>query len=347
MPFRKNNIKGAEQSTFLLCALVLLLHFSCKKSFELELPMGFEPPTYPKDNELTAARVALGKKLFYDPLLSRDSSISCNSCHKQEFAFADPRPISPGVDGRMGKRNAMSLVNVAYGKRMNRDGGVPKLDLQAIVPIETEEEMDFTAQQIAERLVQLPEYEALFTEAYGRGPDAFTITRALGAFQRTLISGNAPYDQYMFQGNNRALSESAIRGEALFSSQRLQCSSCHSGFNFSSGEFANNGLYSEYADQGRRDVTLADEDIGVFKIPTLRNIAVSAPYMHDGSLNTLEEVIEHYNQGGKNHPNKDEKIKPLNLNAKEKEDLLHFLEALTDQSFVTNPDFKPKLSDAL
>jgi cytochrome c peroxidase len=332
---------------FRLFFLILIsFYFSCNSasvveeaSYTLHLPEGFPEPDYPKDNALTAARVALGKRLFYDPLLSRDSSISCNSCHKQAHAFSDPLAISPGVAGRLGKRNAMSLVNLAYTTKANRDGGVPKLDLQAIVPIETEEEMDFTAEEISQRLLQDPSYVQLFQEAYERGPDAFTITRALGAFQRTLLSGNSAYDQYEFQGKKEALNASEIRGKELFFSARLNCSSCHNGFNFTTGEFANNGLYEVYEDNGRRDVTLAEEDIGRFKIPTLRNIAVSAPYMHNGSLNTLEEVIDHYNQGGKNHPNKDERIKPLNLTEAEKTDLINFLESLTDSTFLNNPAF--------
>ena len=332
-------IKGKWQPMWLSFSLLFLLLNACSKPYELDIPPGFEAPTFPKDNSLTVERVALGKKLFYDPILSRDSTISCNSCHKQAFAFADPRPISPGIEGRLGKRNAMSLVNVAYGKKMNRDGGVPKLDLQAIVPIETEEEMDFTAHEIAERLKKITEYQALFTKAYDRGPDAFTITRALGAFQRTLISGNSSYDQFEFQGNKEALTISAQRGKALFFSERLNCTKCHSGFNFSSGEFANNGLYETYADNGRKDVTLSNEDLGFFKIPTLRNIELSAPYMHDGSLATLDEVIEHYNSGGKNHINQSEHIKPLKLSVAEKEDLLAFLKALTDRSFIENIAF--------
>lgn len=325
---------------WMVLPFIFFLFPACEKTYELEIPEGFPVPIYPKDNALSAARVALGKKLFYDPLLSRDSSISCNSCHKQEFAFTDPKPISPGVENRLGKRNAMSLVNVAYGKMMNRDGGVPKLDLQAIVPIETEEEMDFSAQEIAERLNQMPDYQKLFKKAYDREADAFTITRALGAFQRTLISGNSPYDQYEFQGIAHALNAQELRGKALFFSDRLNCTTCHSGFNFSAGTFANNGLYENYKDNGRRDVTLAEADIGHFKIPTLRNIELTAPYMHDGSLSTLEAVIEHYDSGGKAHPNKNEVIQPLHLSNEEKQDLIAFLKSLTDQRFIENPAFR-------
>lgn len=335
-----------KRSRLIFLAIILFLS-TCtttnpsveQESYQLQLPEGFPEPDFPKDNAPTAVRVALGKRLFYDPLLSRDSSISCNSCHIQAHAFSDPVAISPGVEGRLGKRNAMSLVNLAYTTKANRDGGVPKLDLQAIVPIETEEEMDFTAEEISERLLQDSSYVALFQEAYGRGPDAFTITRALGSFQRTLLSGNSAYDQYTFQDKKEALSASEVRGKDLFFSERLNCGSCHNGFNFTTGDFANNGLYETYEDNGRRDVTLAEEDIGLFKIPTLRNVGVSAPYMHNGSLKTLEQVIEHYNQGGKNHPNQDKRIKPLNLTDTEKTDLVNFLESLTDSTFLNNPAF--------
>lgn len=308
--------------------------------YALQLPPGFPYPDIPEDNALTVARVALGKRLFYDPILSADSTISCASCHLPALAFADDAPISPGVGRRLGLRNAPTLANVAYLTLVNKDGGVPKLDLQALVPIEDHNEMDLSILSAALRLNAHPDYLEAFQRAYGEEASPFTITRALAAFLRILISGDSPYDRYE-QGKG-SLSESAKRGSALFFSERAQCSSCHSGFNFTDNGFHNNGLYDTYADPGRMRATFLPEDEGKFRVPTLRNIALTAPYMHDGSLPGLEAVIAHYNSGGSQHPNKDERIRPLGLSEMEKADLLAFLQALTDSTFIANPEFMPE-----
>lgn len=306
--------------------------------FALKLPEGFPAPAIPEDNALTEARVALGKRLFYDPVLSSDSSISCQSCHRQELAFADDRPISPGVQGRLGFRNSPTLANVAYLSRINKDGGVTKLDLQAIVPIEDHAEMDFSILLAAERLNAMPTYEAAFAKAYGEPASPFTITRALGSFMRTMISGHSRYD--IAQQGGAPLSAAEARGEMLFFSSRTQCSTCHSGFNFTQNQFLNNGLYLEYEDGGRHRVTLQEEDMGKFRVPTLRNISVTAPYMHDGSLADLRAVVQHYNQGGKGHANQDPRVKPLGLSEQEQNDLIAFLQTLTDTAFLTDEQFR-------
>lgn len=306
-----------------------------------EVPAGFPAPIDSEQNPTTLAKVELGKQLFYDPILSRDSSISCNSCHKQELAFADDRAISPGVEGRLGLRNAPTLANVAYVTRFNKDGGVPKLDMQAGVPIEDENEMDLLMRIAAERLNAIPAYREAFQRAFARPADAFTITRALAAFQRTLISGDSRFDQYAYQGQSTALSEAELRGRALFFSERTQCSSCHTGFNFTNEAFINNGLYLDYGDDpGRQRVTVSPDDEGKFRVPTLRNVGLTAPYMHDGSLADLNAVIEHYDQGGQGHPLQDPRIQPLNLSDAEKHDLIAFLHSLTDASFLNNPAYR-------
>ncbi len=310
------------------------------ENYAISWPESFEEPVIPADNVLTKARVALGKKLFYDPILSRDSTVSCNSCHKQEFAFADDLPISPGVEDRLGFRNAPSLANVAWLQKVNRDGGVVKLDLQASVPIEDENEMDFTLLEAAERLNRHPDYAQMCQNAYGRPADPFVITRALGAFQRTLVSSDAPYDRFLYYNQDSALTPSQLRGLELFSSEKAGCTNCHSGFNLTTNQFENNGLHEDYSkDQGRRRVTLLPEDDGKFRVPSLRNVALTAPYMHDGSLGSLEAVIEHYNSGGTDHPLKSEHIRPLNLTETEKQDLVNFLESLTDSTFINNPEY--------
>jgi cytochrome c peroxidase len=341
-----------KRNQFYILLLAFLFLGSCEKEdtsalpeevYSLEIPTGFPEPAIPENNQLTQARVELGRQLFYDPILSADTSISCTSCHKQELAFADDVPISPGVAGRLGFRNSPGLANVAWLSVINKDGGVPKLDLQPMVPIEDINEMDLHPLEAADRLNEDPAYREKFLEAYGKLAEPFTITRALGAFMRTLISGNSPYDQYAFQGDESALSDQQIRGKALFFSDRTQCGSCHAGFNFSDDSFRNNGLYLEYEDTGRRRVTGDSADIGLFRVPSLRNIALTAPYMHDGSLSTLEEVIEHYNSGGKGHFNQSPLIRPLGLSQEEKAELISFLQSLTDPSFVNNPAFSSPL----
>ncbi len=345
MTILKTNILGL--ASILLASLFFA---SCEKepsspirldAYPMVWPTDAEMPNIPVDNELTKARVALGKKLFYDPILSIDSTISCNSCHKQELAFADNKAVSPGIENRLGFRNAPSLANLAWLDLVNRDGGVVKLDLQASVPIEDENEMGFTLLEAAARLNKHTDYYELSLQAYGKPVDPFVITRALGAFQRILVSSDSPYDQYVYHNQTDALTESQIRGMELFFSDKTGCVNCHAGFNLTNNQFENNGLYEDYtADLGRRRVTFLPEDEGKFRVPGLRNVALTAPYMHDGSLISLEAVIEHYNSGGSNHPVKNEHIKPLYLTDMEKQDLLHFLESLTDSTFINNPEYR-------
>ncbi len=327
-----------------LLGLVFLV-LACKgpvdeTPYDLSIPAGFPNPEIPADNALTQARVALGKRLFYDKILSRDQSISCNSCHIQELAFSDGKVKSLGVEDRIGRRNAPALYNLAYLKAVNRDGGVPKLDLQAIVPIEDHAEMDLSIDSAANRLNADPSYKIAFANAYGEVATPFTITRALGSFIRILISGNSPWDRYR-NGDMSALSPEAIKGRNLFFSPRVRCMTCHSGFNLTDNSFSNIGLYEEYPDKGRSRVTINPEDAGKYRVPSLRNVALTAPYMHDGSMETLEEVMAHYVQGGANHPNKDINIFPLDINEEEQKAILAFLESLTDESFLQNPAFLP------
>jgi cytochrome c peroxidase len=309
--------------------------------YSYEVPAGFPIPVEPAENPLTVAKVALGKRLFYDPILSSDETISCNSCHRQELAFADNVAISPGVAGRLGIRNAPSLANLAYVTVFHKDGGVPKLEIQAGSPIEDVNEMDLSIFVAADRINALPEYREQFLRAFGREADAFTITRALAAFQRTMISGDSAYDQYTYQGVSTAMCAAQLRGRDLFFSYELACSTCHTGFNFTNDGFYNNGLELDHSDDlGLRRVSLDALDIGKFRVPSLRNIALTAPYMHAGSLPTLTAVIDHYNSGGVGHPLQDERIRPLGLTTAEKVDLVAFLESLTDETFIADERFR-------
>lgn len=324
--------------------LCLLFFFSCNKEQnrvdseitpDLKAPRGFPEIPFTAENPYTDEKWILGKRLFYETALSLDYSISCASCHKPEIAFSDFVPKSIGSGQQVGRRNSPSLANIAYHPYYTREGGVPTLEMQILVPIQEHDEFNFNIIEIAERLKQIPEYVEMSNKVFGRDPDAYVITRAIGIFERTIISGNSPYDSFI-NGNKSALTVAAQKGANLFFSERTGCSNCHSGFNFTDYSFANNGLYEFYGDIGRERFTGNEDDRALFKVPTLRNIAVTSPYMHDGSIATLQEVIQHYNSGGKAHPNKSRLIKPLGLSTQEQQDLLAFLNSLTDNSFLSN-----------
>ena len=330
--------------------LALLFLAACRKEQQpvppaepeplLAVPEGFPAPVFPADNELTPARFALGKRLFYDPVMSRDSSVSCASCHDPRRAFSDSVAFSPGVGGAAGTRNAPTLANVGYHPYYTREGGVPTLEMQILVPIQEHNEFDFNILLIAERLQRDTSYIRMSREAYGRDPDFYIITRGIACFERTLLSGQSRYDQFFFQGKSDALSAAEQRGMDLFFSEKTNCGVCHAGFNFSNYAFENNGLYENYADPGRFRLTGDSADLARFKVPTLRNAAVTAPYMHDGSLPTLAAVVEHYNSGGRAHEHKSPLVRPLGLTLQEKAELLAFLESLTDTHFIQNSKFR-------
>jgi cytochrome c peroxidase len=229
-------------------------------------------------------------------------------------------------------------MNLAWSKTFFWHGGALSLEVQAVGPIKNPLEMDTTLTEVAERLAVEPELVEEFQRAYQEDPSESTITRALASFGRSLVSGNSPYDRWL-AGDASAMDEAAVRGEALFNGERGECFHCHAGFNFSNNAFRNNGIAPDDPDEGRREITLKDSDLGKFKVPTLRNVAVSAPFMHDGSLETLDDVIAAYVQGGRGHPNTDPTVQPLDLDAAEQADLRAFLEALTDQEFLESPAF--------
>ncbi len=323
---------------------MFLILFACSKkeseTYEptFDLPANFPSIKYPEDNAYTYSRWKLGKKLFYDNALSRTQTINCGSCHQTQFGMADNKAFSIGVDGAVGFRNAPTLTNVAYQPYYNFDGGNPTLEMQVLVPIQEHVEFDFNIIEIGRRLANNEEYQNMSKEAYGRALDYYVITRALANFERTLISGNSKYDKYI--RNEANLTAQELRGLNLFMSDRTNCSNCHSGFNFTNYAFENNGLSEVYDDIGRERVSKKVEDKAKFKVPTLRNIEITAPYMHNGSKATLAEMVAHYNSGGCNHPNKSNLIKPLHLSTEEQNDLVAFLKTLTDESFINNPFFK-------
>lgn len=325
---------------YLFLSLFIILSFGLKESifkddYTLILPKGFPEPYIPIDNKLTQSRVELGKQLFFDVRLSRNNSLACASCHNPKLAFTDGSKLSIGNKGELLSRNAPTLTNIAYqDSGLLFDRGVPTLEMQILVPIQEHKEFDFNIQLIAERLKKDTSFQSLSLKAYHSEITPFVITRAIAAFERTLISGNSPYDKFN-NGDSTALTDDQQHGMDLFFNT-LHCSECHSGFNFTNNSLQNNGLhpYPYPLDSGRMRVTTLEKDRDLFKVPTLRNIAITAPYMHDGSLNNLEEVIEHYNTGGHKHSNKSEKLTPIQLNLSEKRQLTLFLEALTDSTFI-------------
>jgi cytochrome c peroxidase len=333
----------------LLAAFLALIVTACGAESEtpeapeakpwLSVPADFPPLPSPADNELTEERAALGKRLFFDKRLSSTEEVACASCHLQSAAFSDPRRFSVGVEGRTGARNAPALVNAAWGKSFFWDGGVPSLELQAIGPIQNELEMNMTLDAVAERLNADSNLVQAFEAAYGEGPSEFTVPRAVASFVRTLVSGDSPYDRYR-RGDPSALSPAAERGLAIFTGERGECFHCHADFNLTIDEFRNNGIAEDDPDRGRALITQSELDVGRFKVPTLRNVAVSAPYMHDGALETLEDVVEQYAAGGRGHWNTDPVVKiGLELEPDEKQDLVRFLESLTDPGFLEDPRF--------
>ena len=316
----------------------------------------FPRPVIPVDNPMSAVKVQLGRYLFYDGRMSENGKQSCGTCHQQALAFTDGRPRAQGVTGLLHPRGSMSLVNVAYVPFLTwANPTITSLEQQALVPMLGEDPIEMglkgREQQFLDVVRRDPIYQARFSEAFPGDADPYTISniaKAIAAFERTIISMRSPYDRYRWGGDSSAISDAAKRGEILFfSSERARCFQCHSGWNFSGaiqfegGEkpgvgFFNTGA-STYAapNRGLFEQTGKTEDIGKFRAPSLRNIAVTAPYMHDGSLATLEEVIDHYAAGGKfDHPNKSHILQRLNLTGTDKGDLIEFLKSLTDEEML-------------
>jgi cytochrome c peroxidase len=337
--------------------------------FEWRLPPGFPTPLVPAGESMTSAKVELGRHLFYDTRLSGNGTQACGTCHRQELAFTDGRPRAVGSLGDVHRRSSMSLANVAYNVALTwADPGLRGLETQALVPMFGEHPVEMgLAGKEGELLARLEadgRYVDLFHAAFpdeARPIRIENVTRALAAFERTLISGDSPYDRLVYRGQSDALSEAAWRGMRLFFSDRLACSKCHAGFTFSgpvtfegSGDgtepvFHDTGLYNidgrggyPAEDTGLLAVTHRRRDMGRFRAPTLRNIALTAPYMHDGSLATLEAVIDHYAAGGRaggSSRYKSALLRGFTITPEERRDLIEFLRSLTDESFVADPRF--------
>lgn len=310
-----------------------------ERLFKVEKFTGLPPLQFPGNARPTEGAVELGRRLFYDKNLSLDGSVSCATCHNPRYGFSDNKPVAEGVGGRKGKRNSPTIFNVGFGESFQWDGRAATLEAQIGLPLTNVTEMAHATDTLETKLRDNSIYRAMFERAYGPGPITIgNISKALATFERLILSGNSLYDKFAYLGNRRALSQSAIRGLELFSG-RARCSVCHQLGQefalFTDGQFHNLGVGAnargELADLGRYNVTKADADKGAFKTPTLRSITQTRPYMHDGSLSSLSEVLEFYDQGGRRNPYLSKLIRPLNLNPQDKLDLLGFLESLSGE----------------
>jgi cytochrome c peroxidase len=345
-------------------------------AFDWSLPPGFPVPAVPVGNPMTREKVELGRYLFYDTRLSGNETQACAGCHIQSLAFTDGRPHALGSTGLEHPRNAMSIANVAYNATLT--WGHPfmyELERQAIVPMFGADPVELglaSNDQLESRLAEVPLYQTLFSTAFPDETNPITVgnvTKALASFQRTIISGRSPFDRYQYLGDEGAVSEAARRGYQLFNSEKFECFHCHSGFNlmdqtywqdkaFFVTPFHNTGLYNidgqgayPAPNTGIHNVTGKPEDMGKFRAQSLRNIAVTAPYMHDGSIATLDEVLDHYAAGGRTihtgpnagngsqSPLQDPLIRPIAMTPEERADLMAYFESLTDEELLTDPAF--------
>lgn len=344
--------------------------------YEWHLPPGFPQPRVPEDNALTVEKVELGRHLFYDKRLSANGTQACASCHRQSHAFSEDAAIATGSTGQKHHRNSMALVNVAYTSTFTwAHSGITTIEQHVLLPLFGDKPVEMGAagheKEILARFRDDAAYSELFARAFPAASDRVTfdtVAKSLASFVRTLISFDSPFDRYAYYGEDAALTAAQVRGMNLFMSERLECAHCHAGFNFSqfvthestaiverafhvTGLYPYSETYVSGADYGLFAVTgqLADKDR--FKAPTLRNIERSAPYMHDGSLATLNDVIDFYSAGGRvltdgprpgdgrAHPAKNPFIKGFTLTAQERQDLLDFLAGLSDDKFLNNPEF--------
>ena len=348
--------------TTLFIFLFLSIQYSCTNDCDepvdefnttpyfLEISSSLPPIDVPIENPLTEEGVNLGRKLFHEPLLSADGTQSCASCHIQSTGFSDPNQFSSGIDGVSGNRNAMAIINLMWSPSFNWDGSSTKLEDQAFEPVINPIEMHDTWLNVSEKLNAHAEYPDLFKSAFNIDEiDSNYVVKAIAQFERTLISGNSKWDKW-YRGEV-SLTEQELRGWDLFNVDRTDfsagadCFHCHTAPHFTDFLFHNNGLDSDeiFSDLGLYETTGSDIDKAKFKTPTLRNIEVTGPYMHDGRFSTLEEVIEHYNSGGHASSTVSPLMKNIGdgllLTPEDKQALLAFLRTLTDEEFLNNPEF--------
>ena len=310
------------------------------KPVKIKAPLGLPPIPIPPDNPPTEETIALGRRLYYDPGLSADGTVSCATCHAPDLSFRDGKALSNGVAGQLGSRRAPTVVNAAYNTLQFWDGRAPSLEKQAEGPLTNPVEMGNTLEGVVNYVRSDPKYRALFARAWGRKEITIDlVTRSIASFERTVVIGNSPFDRFYYRGDKKALSPAGQRGLKLFLNQKKgNCSVCHVIGRryalFTDNKFHNIGVgadtWGTFEDVGRYVQTKSASDMGAFKTPTLRNIAKTAPYMHDGSLATLKDVVDHYVGGGTSNPHLDKEIHALAfLTFNERADLKAFLESLT------------------
>jgi len=305
----------------------------------VKVPSGLKDLPVPADNPLTQAKIDLGKQLYFDPRLSRDNTISCSSCHDPKKGWSNGEQFATGVRQQKGGRNSPTIINAAYQKLQFWDGRAVELEGQALGPIQNPIEMDLTLDEVVKKLNGIEGYRKQFQSIFKTDVTSDGIAKAIASFERTVLSGDAPYDRFK-AGDQNALSAAAQRGMKVFFN-KANCSACHAGPNFTDGAFHNIGVGMEAAkpDVGRFSESKQLGDRGAFKTPGLRDIARTAPYMHDGSQATLETVVEWYSKGGHPNPQLDEEISPLKLTNQEKADLITFLkEGLSSSRY---PEVQP------
>lgn len=322
----------------LLCSSILR-----RDKSSIQVPKGWPKPTYTfLNNSLSEAGFSLGRKLFYDPILSRNATISCADCHTQYSSFTHvDHAVSHGIDGRKGTRNSPVLINLAWNPAFMQDGGINHLEIQPLAPISSPTEMDNSLSQVVRVLSASNKYKTLFTNAFG--DSAITgqrVLKALAQFTGSLVSYNAKYDRYIRHEAGATFTHQENQGLQLF---RKHCSTCHPEPLFTDHTFRNIGLAvdTELHDEGRKKITGKAEDAQKFKVPTLRNIEVSFPYMHDGRFKTLRQVLKHYTASINQSPTLDEQLRyPMPLSDSERTDIIAFLLTLTDTTLLNNPRFR-------
>ena len=309
------------------------------------VPLGLPPVPWPQDNAYSPARVELGKILFFDGRLSSNNVVSCAFCHEPGHAFAASTPLSKGVNGKLGVRHPPTLLNRAWGKSQFWDGRAATLESQVTVPVSNPDEMGMTPDAVVRKLQDIKGYAPLFAAAFGDCEITFErIAKALGTFERTIVSGNSPYDRYL-AGDKSALTKQQKDGLDFFN-KKGECAECHSGPNFTTEKFANLGIGMDrtHPDPGREAVTKKRGDFGKFKVPSLRDLAHRAPYMHDGSIETLGKVLDVYAKGGLPNPHLDTRLAPFYMDEQTKQDLLLFLDSLNGEGWerITPPTAFPQ-----
>jgi len=302
------------------------------KSLDFPAPLGLPPIPWPQDNPYSPARAELGKILFFDGRLSANGIVSCAFCHQPDHGFAGSTSLSKGVTGKSGVRHVPTLINRAWGKSQFWDGRAPTLESQVIFPVTDSDEMGMTAESVVQRISGIKGYAPLFAAAFGDNTINFErIAKAIATFQRTIVAGNSPYDRYL-AGEKSVLTKQQKAGLDFFN-KKGECAECHSGPNFTNEKFANLGIGMDQArpDPGRGALTKKRGDFGKFKVPTLRDLARRAPYMHDGSIKTLGEVLDIYAKGGLPNPHLDTRLIPFYMDKQTKQNLLAFLDSLNGE----------------